>query len=118
MNIREQLEGQKNNLVQTKNQRLKSECDKPEYQPPCAGNQVSDKTNTSHPVQETRSVINLSTSLPVLETRLVHRSGTNSTRLRKELHLFCAVTTEVHELWFNLQEVHNLFRSSLLCTDV
>ena len=46
MNIREQLEGQKNNLVQTKNQRLKSECDKPEYRPPCARNQVSDWNST------------------------------------------------------------------------
>ena len=48
MNIREQLEGQKNNLVQTKNQRLKVECDKPEYQPPCAGNQVSQCTKVKH----------------------------------------------------------------------
>ncbi len=40
MIIRERLEGHKNNLIITKEQRLKSECDKAEYQPPCGKKQV------------------------------------------------------------------------------
>ncbi len=42
MIIRERLEGHKNNLIITKEQRLKSECDKAEYQPPCGRKQVRD----------------------------------------------------------------------------
>lgn len=40
LKVQEKLEAQYNRLVQTKEQRLEDECRKPEYQPPCAENQV------------------------------------------------------------------------------
>jgi len=43
LKVKEKLEAQYNRLVQTKEQRLAAECNKPIYQSPCAADQVGRK---------------------------------------------------------------------------